>query len=179
MEQRLKQIRKHFHLTQEDFADRLGIKRSAISNYEIGRNEPIDAVVSLICREFNVNERWLRTGEGEMFDQREENAVERLCVELHASELESRIVRAYFSIDPRIREAFMQQLIQKMQTEYPTEPAAPVFTPMHTPTIEEEARAEADQHTQQIYQQILAEKRAAAGLSPESFEPKVGDGMVI
>lgn len=67
MEQRLKLLRKQLKLTQEEFADRLGIKRSAISNYEIGRNEPIDAVISIICREFNVNETWLRTGKGEMF----------------------------------------------------------------------------------------------------------------
>ena len=67
MNNRLKCIRKQFHLTQEEFADRIGIKRGAISNYEIGRNEPIDAVISLICREFNVNEEWLRTGEGDMF----------------------------------------------------------------------------------------------------------------
>lgn len=70
MYERLKIIRKHFNLSQEGFADRLGIKRSAISNYEIGRNEPIDAVVSLICREFGVSEAWLRTGVGEMFIQK-------------------------------------------------------------------------------------------------------------
>ena len=40
-----------------------------MANYEIGRNEPIDAVISLICREFNVNEEWLRNGTGEMFVQ--------------------------------------------------------------------------------------------------------------
>ena len=69
MEQQLKVLRKKLGLTQEEFAARLGIKRAAISNYEIGRNEPIDAVVSLICHEFNVNKTWLRTGEGEMFAQ--------------------------------------------------------------------------------------------------------------
>ena len=54
-------------MTQQEFADRLNIKRNTLANYETGRNEPIDAVYSLICREFNVDERWLRTGEGEMF----------------------------------------------------------------------------------------------------------------
>lgn len=66
MEQRIKELRKHLGLTQQEFADRLGIKRGAVANYEIGRNIPIDAVISLICREFGVNETWLRTGEGEM-----------------------------------------------------------------------------------------------------------------
>lgn len=67
MEARLKAVRKATGLTQQEFADRLGIKRGAVANYEIGRNDPIDAVISLICREFGVNETWLRTSEGEMF----------------------------------------------------------------------------------------------------------------
>ena len=59
---RLKIVRKRLGLTQQEFADKLGIKRGAIANYEIGRNTPIDAVITLICREFNINEVWLRTG---------------------------------------------------------------------------------------------------------------------
>ena len=69
MRERIKLLRKHFDLTQQELADRLKIKRAAIANYEKGRNDPIDAVVSLICKEFNVNEQWLRTGEGEMFNK--------------------------------------------------------------------------------------------------------------
>lgn len=68
MNLRIKELRTHLGLTQQEFAGRLGIKRGAIANYELGRNEPIDAVISLICREFKVNEDWLRTGNGEMQD---------------------------------------------------------------------------------------------------------------
>lgn len=64
MNERLKQLRKVLKLTQQEFADKLNIKRGTIANYEIGRNEPIDAVITLICKEFGVNEVWLRTGEG-------------------------------------------------------------------------------------------------------------------
>lgn len=64
---RIKTLRKALGLTQQEFADKIGIKRGAVANYELGRNEPIDAVLSLICREFYVDEHWLRTGEGEMF----------------------------------------------------------------------------------------------------------------
>lgn len=67
MNDRIRALRKELGLTQEKFADRLSMKRNTIANYEIGRNEPIDAVISLICKEFNVNEEWLRTGTGEMF----------------------------------------------------------------------------------------------------------------
>ena len=69
MNNRIKELRKSLNLTQQEFADRIGIKRTTIANYETYRNEPVDSVVSLICREFNVNEKWLRYGEGEMLAQ--------------------------------------------------------------------------------------------------------------
>lgn len=67
MNDRIRKLRRTLDLTQQEFADRLGIKRNTVANYESGRNEPIDAVISLICREFNVSEKWLRDGTGEMF----------------------------------------------------------------------------------------------------------------
>ena len=54
-------------MTQQEFAEGIGIKRNTMATYESGRNEPIDAVISLICTKYNVNENWLRTGEGDMF----------------------------------------------------------------------------------------------------------------
>lgn len=116
MHERIKKLRKTLDLTQKEFGERIGVKPNTIATYEIGRNAPIDAVISLICREFGVSEEWLRTGEGEMFDQKRKTAVDRLCAELCASELESEIIRAYFQISPQIREPFVRQLIQEMQS---------------------------------------------------------------
>lgn len=70
MNNRIKLLRSVLGLTQQKFADRLGVKGNTISQYESGRNAPVDSVVSLICLEFNVSETWLRTGEGEMFVQK-------------------------------------------------------------------------------------------------------------
>lgn len=67
MNDRLKKLRKALGLTQAEFSDKIGIKRNSYANYEIGRNNPIDAVIHSICREYRVSETWLRTGEGEMF----------------------------------------------------------------------------------------------------------------
>lgn len=64
---RIREVRISKDLTQQAFADKIGISRGALANYEVDRNEPIDAVITLICREFNVREPWLRTGDGEMF----------------------------------------------------------------------------------------------------------------
>lgn len=72
--ERIKELRKALGLTQQEFADAINIKRGSLANYEVGRNEPIDAVISLICREFSVNEAWLRGGAGEMFVRKDVDA---------------------------------------------------------------------------------------------------------
>lgn len=103
-------------LTKTAFAKQLNVTQQYISNLCLGKKTPSDRTITDICREFNVNEAWLRTGEGEMFDQKRKTAVDRLCAELCASELESEIIRAYFQISPQIREPFVRQLIQEMQS---------------------------------------------------------------
>ena len=73
MNERLKKLRKTLDMTQQEFADRIGTKRNTIAKYETDTNVPSAAVISLICKEFNVNEEWLRTGKGEMFIQLSRN----------------------------------------------------------------------------------------------------------
>ena len=64
--ERIKEVRKANGLTQQKFADRIGVKQNTVAQYEMGRNVPIDTVINLICREFHINEAWLRSGVGEM-----------------------------------------------------------------------------------------------------------------
>ena len=66
MNERIKMLRMSKGLTQQEFADRLKVSRSNIANYENGNRAPVDAMVSLICKEFNVNEDWLRYGKEPM-----------------------------------------------------------------------------------------------------------------
>ncbi len=72
MNERIKKLRKSLGLTQLEFGEQVGVKANTIGNYEIGLRTPSDAVIRAICREFNVNENWLRTGEGEMFNPQDE-----------------------------------------------------------------------------------------------------------
>lgn len=67
MKDRIRKLRKHLDLTQREFAEKIGVKQNTVAQYEMGRNVPIDTVISLICREFSVREEWLRNGTGEMF----------------------------------------------------------------------------------------------------------------
>lgn len=64
---RIKMIRNAHNLTQSEFALRLRCLQNTIANYETGRRNPSNQVIELICREFDINEIWLRTGEGEMY----------------------------------------------------------------------------------------------------------------
>ncbi|EHI98008.1 helix-turn-helix domain protein [Clostridium sp. DL-VIII] len=68
MNERLKAIRKELNLSQDSFAKQLGITGPGISKIESGSRNLTEQMIKSICREFNVNEKWLRTGEGDMFD---------------------------------------------------------------------------------------------------------------
>lgn len=70
MKDRIRQLRKELGLNQTEFGERIGVKQTTIAGYETGAKNPMESVVLSICREFNVNEDWLRTGEGEMFKER-------------------------------------------------------------------------------------------------------------
>ena len=67
MNERIKELRKVLGLSQDEFGRRLGLTRGAITNIELNKTEPKPLLIDLICREFDVSETWLRTGEGEMF----------------------------------------------------------------------------------------------------------------
>ena len=73
MDERIKELRKALGLTQQKFADAIGVRQNTVAQYEMGRNPPTDTVITLICREFNVSEEWLRTGEGDMFKPKSRN----------------------------------------------------------------------------------------------------------
>lgn len=65
--ERIKTVRTDKKLTLEKFGEKIGIKKSSLSQIENGKVNVTDRVIKSICREFNVNEHWLLTGEGDMF----------------------------------------------------------------------------------------------------------------
>lgn len=65
--ERVKVIRSSTGLTLDKFGERVGVKKSALSLIESGKNNVTDQMFKSICREFNISESWLRTGEGEMY----------------------------------------------------------------------------------------------------------------
>lgn len=69
MNERIKAVRKELKLTQDDFVKKLGITRQYSSLLESGVREPSEQVILAICREYNVDYVWLKTGDGEMFEE--------------------------------------------------------------------------------------------------------------
>lgn len=65
MRNRILEIRKDYKLNQDQFAERLKLTKNFVSLIETGNRVPSDRTIADICREFNVNEEWLRTGKGE------------------------------------------------------------------------------------------------------------------
>lgn len=76
--ERIKEVRKSLGLTLEKFGERIGLKKSAVSLIENGKNSVTDANVKAICREFGVDYIWLTTGDGEMFVDTDNDFIERI-----------------------------------------------------------------------------------------------------
>ena len=107
MNSRIKELRKHLNMNQTEFGARIGVKQTAVAGYENGLRVPIDAVVTSICKEFSVNELWLRTGSGEMFRQisREE-------------ELANLIGKHLLSCDPSFKHRLISVLLRMSPDEW-------------------------------------------------------------
>lgn len=110
LNERIRKLRKVLDLTQQQFADRIRVKRNTVATYEMGRSEPSDSAISLMCREFNVNETWLRTGEGEMFLQPQKNdLVAKAAILLGQKDpVFEAFVETYSKLDPSNRKVLLK-----------------------------------------------------------------------
>ncbi|MDL2248759.1 LexA family transcriptional regulator [Tyzzerella sp. OttesenSCG-928-J15] len=105
LNQRIQEVRESLDLTQEKFSERINLTRSSISNIEKGKREASSRVISDICREFSVNEEWLRTGKGEMFNETLSSIIDDLAAKYRLDELDKRIIEEYAKLTPPQREA--------------------------------------------------------------------------
>lgn len=108
--QKLKLLRNQLGLTQEEFANRIGVSRNSVANYETKVREPVAAVFSLICREFNVNEKWLREGVGEMFLSDERISLDEYARVHGITERERSIIEKFLKVDPSKRRYIIEAL---------------------------------------------------------------------
>lgn len=106
MHERVMNLRNHLKMSQEEFGKKIGLTRFTISNLESGKRNITERVIADICREYRVNESWLRTGEGEMFREDDASILSELIRKYDLDDLDRRIVESYLELPPAHRAVF-------------------------------------------------------------------------
>lgn len=151
MNERIKAARKVLGLTMEQFGARIGMGKSSVSKIEKGANSTTDQTIKSICREFGVSEKWLRTGEGEMFDQSTESSLDRLAAEYHPDERKKAIISAFLKLSTADQEAILRY-VDSLAAELSVSSSA----------LDIDAEVEA------YRQELLAQKKAEVAVSPSA-----------
>lgn len=110
MNERMTLLRKTLQLTQAEMGARLGVTRAAISRIESGDRNLTERMIVDIIRNFNVNDHWLRTGEGEMFTKPKLVSLDAYAQRHKISDFETEVIKLYMSLDSKVREDFMSGL---------------------------------------------------------------------
>ncbi len=119
--ERILEIRKNNHLTRVEFGKRIGISQDAVANIEYDRNKKgvPDNIIKLISVTFNVNEEWLRTGKGEMFNYSEDNLlIEKLSAEYKLDSFQKKLVQKYLELTEQQKNAVKSFLDRVYEEEF-------------------------------------------------------------
>ena len=113
LKERLRDVRKSLpqKTSQEAFAKLLGITRTAYNKYELGLVIPSDTFIQLLCTKFNIDEHWLRTGEGEMYKNDLDAQVESFAQKYILTPDEREIMRYFFQLAPKERTAMIEHVL--------------------------------------------------------------------
>jgi len=160
------------------FAERLRIDQSYVTQLTGGKRKPSDRLVADICREFSVNEQWLRYGEGDMFTTTTEDQINLLLKELKADETSSRIIRGYFTLneaDRGVVKRFIEAIINSQpETERDSLSVDSIQTNHTDPN--QNARIEAlERENAKLRQKIQAMEEEDASPKAENFPTWTSD----
>ena len=113
LHERIKTVRKSLtpKVSQTAFAEMLGTTRRAITTYETGAVTPSDTFIQLLCTKFNIDEHWLRTGEGEMYKNDLDAQVESFAQKYILTPDEREIMRYFFQLAPKERTAMIEHVL--------------------------------------------------------------------
>lgn len=101
-------------MTQVEFGEKIGVKGNTVTNYENGLRTPTDAVILSICREFGVNENWLRTGNGEIYKTTEDKLSTYLAqIAKGNDDFIKDIIEVYMEVDESSRQA-LKEIAKRM-----------------------------------------------------------------
>lgn len=145
MNERVKELRKSLDLTLDKFGKRLGVSNAAISRIENGINSITEQMLKAICREFNVNEEWLRDGKGEMFKVTSDNYFRSLKEQFKLDNLDLAILNTYLSLDSSKRNIIKDYILSVADRYKQTE--------------EEQKQAEIDAEVEAYRKELEAESK--------------------
>lgn len=111
LNERLKKVRKHLGLTQEELGTKIGLTKSGISAIESGDRAVNDKHIKLLNAAFNVNENWLRTGEGDMFLESDGTVIAQLVDEFHLDEIDRLILESYVKLSEESRKSVKEYVM--------------------------------------------------------------------
>lgn len=103
MNERIKELRKTLGLSGEKFGESLGLTKMAISNIENGRYNVTDQTIKFICLSYNVNENWLRTGDGSMFNQSCDGFFSDLKKQYSLTDFQINLIKNYLDLTDKER----------------------------------------------------------------------------
>lgn len=139
MNERFKELRSFLNLSQEQMGEAIGLSKSGISNIESGARNVTEKHIKLLSITFNVNEDWLRLGNGQMFAENDDTLIANLAREYNMSNAQQRIIRTFLNMDDAKREAVSQAFfafVDALASE--PKPTAPPTTPSPPPIITNE-----------------------------------------
>ena len=114
---RIKEVRKHYKLSQTEFGERLGLTRPTIANIELDRINTSEAYMKLICQTFNVNPLWLESGTGEMLIETEQNLLDDVAIAYNLSNLELSIIKKFVSLNEADRKVILDFVLSIAEDE--------------------------------------------------------------
>lgn len=116
---RIRIVRKHYELNQTEFGKRIGLKQTAIGQYENGQHRVADRTILLICEKYSVNEKWLRTGEGDMLVESDSTIISQLADEYNLDVYEKAMISSFLKLKPEQRQ-FVRNWIKNAMDEIST-----------------------------------------------------------
>ena len=108
--ERLKNVRKELALNQTEFGLKIGVSQTAIGQYENGSRKVTDRVILQLCQAFNINESWLRTGDGDMFVQNDTTLLQQLSEQYSLNISQQALVKSFLELSDEQRSAIVESV---------------------------------------------------------------------
>lgn len=164
--ERIREIRKALELNQRDFSQKAKIGHSTLAMFETGQRIPKDIHISQICQAFNVNEEWLRTGNGEMFRRDEDADIAKLTQEFSLSRFGQAAIKGYSHLNDFEKVAignYIKSVVREYEKiEGPQNNQAKSVSKSNADKIDPDIKKELDNYRQELEMEKSIETSSAS-----------------